>query len=87
MIVGALGGVTTKLGDWVRKLGVTLQKTFLKNGQAVRKVDSPSKLDPRNSIIDPPFSKTSRIEARVEFRDARGLSRNFPENDGRLSSA
>ena len=31
----------------------------------------PSKLDPRNSINDPPFSKISRIEARVEFRDVR----------------
>lgn len=26
---------------------------------------------PRNSILDPQFSKTSRIEARVEFRDVR----------------
>ena len=26
---------------------------------------------PRNSILDPQFSKTSRIKARVEFRDVR----------------
>ena len=38
-------------------------------------VDSLSKLDTRNSILDPRFSKTSRIEARVEFRDVRGRSR------------
>ena len=32
-------------------------------------------LETRNSILDPRFSKTSRIEARVEFRDVRGHSR------------
>ena len=29
----------------------------------------PSKLDTRNSILDPQLSKTSRIEARVKFQD------------------
>ena len=33
------------------------------------------KLNTRNSILDPRFSKTSRIEARVEFRDVWGRSR------------
>ena len=28
-IVGALGGVTRKLGDWVGKLGIKLQTAFL----------------------------------------------------------
>ena len=29
IIVGALGGLTRKLGDWVGKLGITLQTAFL----------------------------------------------------------
>ena len=32
-------------------------------------------LDTRNSILDPRFTKTSRIEARVEFRDVQDRSR------------
>ena len=30
---------------------------------------------PRNSILDPRFSKTLRIEAQVEFQDIQGHSR------------
>ena len=33
---------------------------------------------PRNSILETGSSKTSRIEARVEFRDVRGRSRIYP---------
>ena len=42
-------------------------------------VDGLAKLDTRNSILDPRFSKTSRIEARVKFRDIRKFIKTVQE--------